>query len=109
MRVIAWKTLRVFGDRHRQARVPLRAWYTITRHAAWRNPADVRKTFNTADFVGSRVVFDIKGNDYRLVTEVDYRRFLVFIIWVGTHTAYDRINVRTVKYAPPHQSDTDPQ
>jgi mRNA interferase HigB len=100
MRVIAWKTLRVFADGHPQARAALRAWHTLVQHAAWKTPADVRKTFNAADFVGTRVVFDIKGNTYRLIAEIDYRRSLVFIIWVGTHAEYDRINVRTVTYEP---------
>ncbi|MBI3513046.1 MAG: type II toxin-antitoxin system HigB family toxin [Proteobacteria bacterium] len=100
MRVIAWKTLRVFSDRHRAARAPLRAWYTLTRHAVWKTPADVRKTFNTADFVGTRAVFDIKGNQYRLIAEIDYQRELVFIIWVGNHADYDKVNVRTVQYDP---------
>jgi mRNA interferase HigB len=103
MRVIAWKMLRIFSDRHPQARVALRAWYTLTQHAVWKTPADVRKTFNTADFVGTHVVFDIGGNRYRIVAAVDYRRSLVFTLWVGTHAAYDKINVRTVKYEPPRQ------
>jgi mRNA interferase HigB len=103
MRVIAWKTLRIFSDHHPQARAALRAWYTLTRHAAWKTPADVRKTFNSADFVGSRVVFDIKGNHFRVVADLDYRRSLVFIVWVGTHIEYDRINVRTVTYEPPRR------
>ncbi len=100
MRVIAWKTLRSFAEEHRPAEAALRAWYTLAEHADWKTPADVRKTFNSADFVGSRVVFNIKGNQLRLVAEIDYRRSLLFIIWVGTHEAYDRIDVRTVNYEP---------
>ena len=102
MRVIAWKTLRVFAERHRQAEAALRAWHTLVEHASWKTPADVRKTFNSADFVGSRVVFDIKGNHVRLVAEIDYQRAMLFIIWVGTHEEYDRIDVRTINYVRPH-------
>lgn len=112
MRVIAWKALRSFADRHQQAEAALRAWHTLVEHSEWKIPADVRSTFNTADFVGSRVVFDIKGNHYRLVAEIDYRRSLLFIIWVGTHAEYDHIDVRTVKYAPPSEEPprkADPQ
>jgi len=47
---------------------------------------------------GDRVVFNIKGNDYRMVTAIDYRRQIVFIKWIGTHRQYDRIDVRTVQY-----------
>ena len=69
-----------------------------------RTPADVTKTYATASIVGSeRVVFNIKGNDYRLVAAVDYRRQVVFIKWLGSHAAYDKIDVKTVRY----ESQTD--
>lgn len=78
----------------------LDSWFHEVAKAEWENSADVAKTYATASIVSSdRVVFNIKGNDYRLVTSVDYRRRVVFIKWLGTHAAYDKIDVKTVKYA----------
>jgi len=78
----------------------LDSWFQEVRHAVWQNSAEVKASYAHASIVGSdRLVFNIKGNAYRLVTAVDYRRSIVFIKWVGTHKAYDAINVRTVEYA----------
>ena len=67
--------------------------------AQWENSADVKQQYATASIVGSdRVVFNIKGNDYRLVVAVDYEKGIVWIKWLGTHKAYDRIDVTEVKY-----------
>ena len=101
---MAWNTLRLFAERHPQAESALRAWYTLVERAAWTTPADVRKTFNTADFIGTRIVFDIKGNHFRIVAQVDYERSLLFIIWVGRHAEHDRTDVRTVRYEPSRES-----
>jgi len=77
----------------------LDAWYREVRRAEWNNPADVKRDFGAASIVGSnRVVFKIKGSDYRLVTAINYRTQVVFIKWIGTHRDYDKIDVRTVDY-----------
>ncbi|MGB6552923.1 MAG: type II toxin-antitoxin system HigB family toxin [Candidatus Binataceae bacterium] len=61
---------------------------------------EVKRSYGTASIISSdRVVFNIKGNDYRLVTAIDYRRQIVFIKWLGSHREYDKINARTIKYA----------
>ena len=65
----------------------------------WNTLNDVKQTYGNANIVGNdRVVFNIKGNDYRLVTEIDYKYLTVFIIWIGTHKEYDKIDVKTVEY-----------
>jgi mRNA interferase HigB len=64
--------------------------------ADWSSPADVRRTYGSASFVGERVVVNIAGNKYRLITLIDYRRHGVLIRWVGTHQEYDRIDVRSI-------------
>ena len=77
----------------------LEAWFHEVRQAEWEEPADVKTYYGNASIVGAdRVVFNIKGNDYRLVTAIDYRRGIVFIKWLGSHTDYDKIDVRTVQY-----------
>lgn len=77
----------------------LDAWFHEARQAEWKNSAGVKERYGNASIVGAdRVVFNIKGNDYRLVTAIDYRRGIVFIKWLGAHKDYDKIDVRTVQY-----------
>jgi len=67
--------------------------------AAWNSPADVKRSYAAASIVSAdRIVFNIKGNSYRLVVAVDFEKAIVFIKWIGTHAAYDRIDVRTVRH-----------
>ena len=105
MRVIARKTLTRFmeslrGSKDEKAvRVALESWFHEARKAGWKTPADVVKKYANASIVGSdRVVFNIKGNDYRLVVAIHYGLQIVFIKWLGTHAAYDKIDVKTVDY-----------
>ena len=74
------------------------AWFHEVRRAGWRNSAEVRQSYATASIVSDRAVFNIKGNDYRLVTAIDYARQIVFIKWVRTHRDYDGIDARTFRY-----------
>jgi mRNA interferase HigB len=97
MRVISRKTLKDFWERHPEAEQALRAWYADVRQAVWKSPADIKKVHRNASFVAhNRVVFNIKGNTYRLVAMIHYEFGLVFIRFVGTHRDYDRINAATV-------------
>lgn len=97
MRVLSKRSLRAFWAAHPQAETPLRAWYAHVDAARWENFADVRHSFNAADQVGDRVVFNIKGNSYRIVAHVAYGPYYrVLIKFVGTHAAYDKINPETV-------------
>ncbi len=104
VRIIARKTLREFADTlrgskdQRAVRSALESWFHEVRAADWKAPTDVTRDYANASIVGDRVVFNIKGNSYRLVVAVDYRRQIVFIKWLGTHAAYDKIDARTVKY-----------
>ena len=97
MRIIALGTLRSFWKRHPDAEVPLRAWYALASRADWKRPADIKDAYRNASFVAnSRAVFNIKGNDYRLVVAVHYNRGLMFIRFVGTHRDYDAIDAATI-------------
>lgn len=100
MRIVAVGTLRDFWARHPDAEQPLRAWYDEARHAGWATPQDLRDHYASASFVGTnRVVFNIKGNQYRLVVAVAWRFQAVYIKFVGTHADYDRIDAATVEDA----------
>ena len=87
----------MFWEKHPDAEEPLRAWYSVARRAQWRTPVDIRADYGNASFVGNnRVVFNIKGNDYRLIVLAEYGKGKLFIRFVGTHTEYDRIDVSTI-------------
>jgi mRNA interferase HigB len=102
MRVIARSTLvkfcRQLPKGHRAAAEAAMAdWYAAISNAAWSNFADVKATFNSADYVSNgKIIFDIGGNKYRIVALIGFRNQRVFILFVGTHADYDRIDVATL-------------
>ncbi|WP_036082709.1 type II toxin-antitoxin system HigB family toxin [Leptospirillum ferriphilum] len=97
MRIIAKATLRAFWIRHPDAEESLLAWYREAQKADWYRPEKIKEKYRSASFVGrNRVVFNIKGNKYRLVVKIKYEKQLVFVRFVGTHTDYDAINVEEV-------------
>jgi mRNA interferase HigB len=105
MRIIARRTLKSFVDSllgsrdHRAVKSALDSWFHEAQNADWHTPSDVTKTYANASIVGNgRVVFNIKGNAYRLVVAIDYGRQIVFIKWLGSHAEYDEIDVKTVTY-----------
>ena len=79
-----------FSEPHRDALVPLMNWYRITRRAEWNSLADVRSDFAHAGIVGRRTVFNIHGNDYRLIARVNYQTRRVFILHILTHVEYSK-------------------
>ena len=97
MRIISRKALREFWGKHTDARKALEAWYADTKQANWKNPSDIKNVYQNVSFVASnRVVFNIKGNRYRLVVVVVYKHDIVYIRFVGTHSEYDKIDVTKV-------------
>lgn len=97
MRVIAKRPLREFWERHPQAEGRLKSWYHEAESAQWAGPADIKRHYPSASFLGdNRVVFNIGGNDYRLVVQVRYEFHVVYVRFVGTHAEYDAIDARTV-------------
>ena len=97
MRVIALRTLREFWQRHSQAEDSLRSWYAVASRASWDTPADVKADYRHASFLeNNRVIFNIKGNDYRLVAAIHYERGIIYVRFIGSHAEYDRISAETV-------------
>lgn len=97
MRIISRRTLREFWEKHPDARKSLQAWYADIKRSNWQSPADIKKAYRNASFVrNNRVVFNIKGNHYRLVVAVNYSHGIVYIRFVGTHSEYDKIDVSSV-------------
>jgi mRNA interferase HigB len=97
VRIYSKNTLRAFWERHTESEQALRAWYREVEQADWATPAQVRERFLNASIVGNnRVVFRIRGNNYRLVVEIFYPGRKVFVRFIGTHAEYDRINAEEV-------------
>ena len=92
MRIITKTTINKYVEKYPQSRSALKEWVDKTEAADWKTFADIKKTFNAVDYVGNQhYVFNIKGNDYRLVVVVQFTPKHVFIRFIGTHTEYDRI------------------
>ena len=99
MRVIAKSSLKNFWGQpgHADARGPLRSWYDEAVKATWASPQDVKSQYANASICGNnRVVFNVSGNKYRLVVEMQYRAGIVWVKFVGTHAQYDRVDVENV-------------
>ena len=97
MRIISRKALRDCWAKHADAEQPLRAWYDDVKRARWRGPSDIKSTYRNASFVANnRVVFNVKGNDYRVVVALNYPAGIVYVRFVGTHAQYDRIDAATI-------------
>ena len=97
MRILTKGTLREFWERHPDAEAALRDWYRVAQQASWDTPSDVRESHANARIIGNnRAIFNIKGNNYRLVVRMDYQFKKVYVRFVGTHVEYDRINALEV-------------
>jgi mRNA interferase HigB len=97
VRIVAKSTLRAFWEGYPDAEEPLLAWYREVEKEDWSEPAHVKVKYRSASVVGdNRVVFNIKGNDYRLVVKINYPYRMLYVRFVGTHAQYDKINVEEV-------------
>lgn len=86
MRILALSTLRDFWEAHPQAKTPLNNWFAEASGADWNTPEAIKAAHRNASFLAdNRVVFNIKGNDYRLIVKVHYNRRMMFVRFVGTH------------------------
>jgi mRNA interferase HigB len=97
MRVITEEPLKEYIFRHPDAKVALQEWLKIVKSAKWENLADIRKSFNSVDYVGNQhYVFNIKGNHHRLVVVIKFTIKMIYIRFIGTHDEYDKIDCSTI-------------
>jgi mRNA interferase HigB len=97
VRIISRKKLREFWEKHPDAEQALEAWYHDAKPAVWKTPMDIKAVYRNASIVANnRVVFNIKGNDYRLVVAIQYQHGMIYIRFVGTHKEYDKIDAATI-------------
>lgn len=96
--MIAVAALRDFWKRHPDAEQPLKAWFEEASKAAWTQPSDVKAQYRSASILKNRrVVFNIKGNEYRLIVAIAYRLQIVYVKFIGTHQQYDAIDAHTIE------------
>ncbi len=96
-RIIAKKTLREYWEKHSDCEQYLKTWYETVKSLKWKSPNDVKKIYANASILhDNRVVFNIKGNSYRLIVKFNYERGWAFIRFVGTHAEYDKINAEKI-------------
>ena len=97
MNIISKRGLVQFYEKHPQAKTPLEVWHQDAKKAEWKTPDDIKKVYSGASFLeDNRVVFNIKGNDYRLIVHIDYLRKIVRVKFIGTHSEYDKINAKEI-------------
>jgi mRNA interferase HigB len=97
MRIISKKILKEFWEIHKDAEQPLRAWHAKTKQANWKSTDDVKNDYRNASFVATnRVIFNIKGNKYRLIVVINYQYQIIYIRFVGSHNEYDNIDATKV-------------
>lgn len=97
MRIISKGTLRDYWQGHAETEQPLKSWYQLAKNANWGTPQDVKNTFVAASIIAdNRVVFDIHGNDYRLIVKFNYAYKIGYVRFIGTHKEYDKVDATTV-------------
>lgn len=95
--VISKKTLVDYYYAHKETKSQLEAWYYEVKNANWSSPVDIKEKYGNASIIGgNKVVFNIKGNKYRLVTKINYRMKIVYIKFIGTHKEYDKLNIEEI-------------
>lgn len=105
MRVIALPTLKAFWEAHPSAEQPLKSWYQEALTATWSQPAHIKHSYGSASILkNNRVVFNIKGNDFRLVVAIAYGLGIVYVKFVGTHKEYDSVDAESIDQTPKKSS-----
>ncbi|MCU0326521.1 MAG: type II toxin-antitoxin system HigB family toxin [Spirosomaceae bacterium] len=99
MRVVAVKTLKNFWEKESLAEQALKSWYEEAEKATWKSPQELKQQYVNASILSNkRVIFNIHGNKYRLIVDIEYRLQIVFIVWIGTHDEYDKIDAKNINY-----------
>lgn len=97
MRVITKKILREFWEKHNDCEQQLKSWFQEASKAEWTSPNEIKSEYPSASIIGNdRIVFNIKGNTYRLIVKINFDYLMVWIRFIGTHAEYDKINAKTI-------------
>lgn len=97
MRIFTEQILKEYAETHPEAKVAIQEWVTKVRKSDWKCFADVKATFNSADNIGNQhYVFNLKGNNFRLVVVIKFTIHFVYVRFIGTHTEYDKIDCKNI-------------
>ena len=98
MRVVSFKKIHEFSEKHPDAKVALHLWHNVTATMDWNDLSDIKQVYNSVDYIGNhRYVFNIKGNHYRLIAIISFNAKKVYIRFIGTHKTYDKLkNIKTI-------------
>ena len=97
MRIISRKILREYWEKHPDAQQAIQSWYADVKRANWASPSEIKRIYRNASIIANnRVVFNIKGNTYRIVVAIQYEFEIVYIRFVGTHAEYDKIDAASI-------------
>ena len=97
MRIISIQKLKEYWETHKDAEITLREWYAKVEKAQWKSFGDIKRGFNSVDYVGDqKYVFNIRGNRHRLIVAIKFTPALVYIRFVGTHSEYDKVNIKAI-------------
>ena len=96
-RIFSKGTHRDYWEKHSDCEQHLKTWHGTAMNADWKSPSDVKKTYSSSSVLkGGRIVFNIKGNTYRLITKINFEKQWMFIRFIGTHAEYDKIDAETI-------------
>ena len=96
-RIFSKGTIRDYWEKHTDCEQYLKTWYDTAMNADWKTPTDVKKTYASASILKQgRIVFNIKGNTYRLIARINFDKQWLFIRFIGTHSEYDKIDANTI-------------
>ena len=97
LRIISKKILRDFWENHADSEQQLKSWFQESSNAEWKNPNEVKKEYPSASILNdNRIVFNIKGNNYRLIVKINYNYQMIWIRFIGTHAEYDKVNANEI-------------
>ena len=97
MRIFTEQAMKEFAERNPSSKTALQVWCKVVRKSEWRSLSDIKDTFNSVDYLGNqRFVFNIKGDEYRLVAVVKFSIGFVYIRFIGTHKDYDKIDCKSI-------------
>jgi mRNA interferase HigB len=97
VRIISKKTLREFWEKHKDSEQQLKSWFQETNSVEWKNPKQIKREYPSASFLAdNRIVFNIKGNKYRLIVKINYDHNILWVRFIGTHAEYDKINATKI-------------
>lgn len=96
-RIFSKSTLREYWEKHPETEQYLKTWYDTAMNANWKHPNDVKQTYATASILkNERIVFNIKGNSFRLIVKLNFEKQWIFVRFIGTHSEYDKIDANTI-------------